>query len=258
MRTDSRQPDAVLLVGGKGARLQSIVTDRPKPMALVAGKPFVEWVLLALRAQGVRRIIFCTGYMSEVIEAHFRDGKQWDMEILYSRDPFPLGTAGAVRKSLGLVRSDRFLAINGDSYCRLDVNQLVGAHTSHGALVTLWLRWVNDCRGYGLVTIAEDGVVREFQEKPLEKRPGLINAGIYLLDRKAAEGIPEGRAVSIETEFFPMLIGHGLYAVVGHAPFIDVGTPEGFEAAKQFFAAKHDDHASMPQSAQSPRHDRQS
>ena len=228
--------EAVILVGGKGARLQSVMSDRPKPMAEVGGRPFVEWLLLALRTQGVRRTVLCTGYMSEVVEMYFGDGRQWDMEVVYSRDPVPLGTAGAVRHALAQVRSDRFLMLNGDSYCHVDINHFEEVHVARGARATLWLVSADDCSRYGSVEIGEDGAVRAFQEKSSGKRAGLINAGIYLLEREVVKTIPEGRTVSIETEFFPTLIDHGLYAVVGNGPFLDIGTPEAYATAEQFFA----------------------
>ena len=174
----------------------------------------------------------------EMVEAYFRNGRQWDMEVLYSRDPIPLGTAGAVRYTLNQVHSDRFLVMNGDSYCRVDISRLEEAHIARTACASLWLLSVDDCSRYGSVEIGEDGAVQAFHEKPPEKRAGLINAGVYLLEREAAETIPEGRAVSIETEFFPRLIGHGLYAVVGEGPFLDIGTPEAYNKAPQFFASE--------------------
>jgi len=236
MELDYKPLEALILVGGKGTRLQSVMSDRPKPMAEVVGRPFVEWLLLALRAQDVRRVIFCTGHMGEVIQAHFRDGRQWDMEVVYSRDPVPLGTAGAVRYALSQVHSNPLLVMNGDSYCCLDISRLKERHTTHSARATLWLIYVNDCRRYGSVVVGEDGVIQAFSEKPPEKRAGLINAGIYLLEREVAETIPKGRAVSLETELFPRLIGHGLYAVVGKGPFIDIGTPEAYAKVQRFFA----------------------
>ena len=238
MKTDHKSLDALILAGGKGARLRSVVSDRPKPMAEVAGRPFVEWLLLALRAQGVRRVIFCTGYMSEMVEAHFRAGRQWDMEVAYSRDPVPLGTAGAVRYALNQVRSDRFLVMNGDSYCRVDISRLEKVHAIRGACATLWLVRAKDCRRYGSVVIGEDGVVRAFREKSPKRQAGLINAGIYLLEREVAETIPEGRSVSLEADLFPRLVGHGLYAVVGEGSFLDIGTPEAYDRASQFFASE--------------------
>lgn len=236
MRAGYKSLDALILVGGKGTRLQGVVSDRPKPMAEVAGRPFAEWLLLDLRAQGLRRAIFCTGYMSAVIEAHFGDGRQWGMEVTYSRDPFPLGTAGAVRYALSQVRGERFLILNGDSYCRIDLKRLAQAHANRRASATLWLVPVDDCRRYGSVVIGEDGAVRAFQEKSPEKRAGLINAGIYLLEHVVAEAIPEGEAVSLETAFFPQLIGRGLYAAVGESHFLDIGTPEAYAISDEFFA----------------------
>lgn len=231
-----RVNEAVILAGGKGTRLQGIVNDCPKPMAEVAGRPFVEWILLTLQAWGIQRVIFCTGYMGEVIEAHFGDGRQWNMEIEYSRDPVLLGTAGAVRRALAQVHSDRFLTLNGDSYCYVDMNHFEAVHVGCNARVTLWLVRRDDCSRYGSVEIGADNAVRSFREKSLRQCAGLINAGIYLLEREAVQTIPEGRRVSIETEFFPSLIGHGLYASVGDTPFLDIGTPEAYAMAEQFFA----------------------
>ena len=234
-----RQPrvsEAVILVGGKGTRLQSVVKDRPKPMAKVAGRPFVEWLLLLLRAQDVRRVVFCTGYMAEAIEAHFGDGRQWKMEFTYSRDPGLLGTAGAVRYALAHLRSDRFLVLNGDSYCDVDTKRLEKVHAACGARATLWLAKADDCSRYGSVEIGPDGAVRAFHEKRSERRAGMINAGVYVLEREVVGTVPEGRAVSLEAEFFPTLIGHGLYAAVGDHPFLDIGTPEAYASAEQFFA----------------------
>jgi NDP-sugar pyrophosphorylase family protein len=181
-------------------------------------------------------VIFCTGYMSETVEAHFGDGRQWDLADTYSRDPVLLGTAGAVRHALNQVRGERFLVLNGDSYCRVDLKRLVQAHANRRASATLWLVPVDDCRRYASVMIGEDSAVRAFQEKSPEKGAGLINAGIYLLEREVAESIPDGRAVSLETELFPQLIGRGLYAVVAESPFLDIGTPEAYAIADEFFA----------------------
>lgn len=236
MKVESKRLEAMILIGGKGTRLGSVVSDRPKPMAEVTGRPFVEWLLLALRAQGIRRIIFNTGYMSEVVEAYFGDGDQWNMEVVYSPDPFPLGTAGAVRHALKQVRSDRFVVMNGDSYCRADVSQLEEMHVARCARASLWLVSVDDCRRYGSVEINENSAVKAFHEKPGEKRAGLINAGVYMMDRKTVELIPDETTYSLETDFFPRLIDHGLYAAVGEGPFLDIGIPEAYFSAGEFFA----------------------
>lgn len=228
--------DAVILVGGKGTRLQSVVSGRPKPMAEVAGRPFVEWLVLMLRAQGVQRIVFCLGYLGEVVETHFGNGRRWNIQIAYSRETVLLGTAGAVRQALEQVHSDRFVTLNGDSYCGMDLARLERAHLDRAARATLWLTHVNDCGRYGSVEIDTDGLVQSFREKSTRNYPGFISAGVYLLEREVVEAIPPGHIVSIETEIFPSMIGRGLYSVIGDSAFLDIGTPEAYATASQFFA----------------------
>jgi NDP-sugar pyrophosphorylase family protein len=228
--------EAVILVGGTGTRLRSVVNDRPKPMAEVAGRPFLEWLLVALRSQGVQRVVLCTGYLGGVVEDYFGDGKWLNLEISYSRDPVPLGTGGALRYALTQVQTDCFLVLNGDSYCHIDLDRFLSKHVSCRAKVTLWLVPMSNCERYGRVEIGKSGAVLVFHEKSSGKHAGLISAGAYLLEREIIKDIPEGQAVSLEVGFFPTLIGHGLYAIAGDGPFLDIGTPEAFATAEQFFA----------------------
>ncbi len=227
--------DIIILVGGRGTRLQSVVSDRPKPLAEVAGRPFVEWLLLALRAQGVRRAVLATGYKGEMVEAYFADGARLDMNLTYAHETVPLGTGGAARHALEQTSTERVLVLNGDSFCPFDVARLLEAHARTAAVATLWLVHMDDCGRYGAVDVADDGRVRSFQEKSPNLGAGLINAGVYLFERSALEAIPTGRAVSLERETFPALIGQSLYATVGEGPFLDIGTPESYASAEQFF-----------------------
>jgi NDP-sugar pyrophosphorylase family protein len=230
--------DAMILVGGKGTRLQSVVSSLPKPMAPVAGRPFVEWLVLSLRNQGIRRLILCTGHKGEMIEAYFGDGHSLDVEVSYCRDPFPLGTGGGVKHALDLVQGQRFFVLNGDSYCRVDFRRLAEAHLVRRAKATIWAVRQDDCRRYGSVDVSEDGAVLAFHEKSLEARAGLINAGVYMLERHTAASIPSNRAVSLEREVFPQMIGRGLYAEIGGGTFIDIGVPEAYVSAEGFFATE--------------------
>ncbi len=227
-------PDAMILVGGKGTRLQSVVADRPKPMAEVADRPFLEWLLPMLYDQGVRRVVLCTGHLAEQVEEYFGDGRRWNMQVRYCRDPFPLGTAGAVRQALDRVRGDRFLVLNGDSYCRFDLACLMQTHIANHAKATLWLVETDDGRRYGSVSLGDDGRVASFAEKSPESGVGLINAGVYLIERDVAQTIAPGRSVSLEREVFPHLVGRGLFAVAGQESFIDIGTPESYAGAGRF------------------------
>jgi len=157
------------------------------------------------------------------------------MEFVYSRDPVPLGTAGALRHALPRLRSDRFFVLNGDSYCPADMKRLEAAHLARGARATLWCARVDDCGRYGSVEISQDGAVRAFCEKMPQKRAGTVSAGVYMLEREVVITIPKGCTFSLETDLFPALIGHGLYAVVGDDPLLDVGTPEAYATAEKFF-----------------------
>lgn len=224
--------DAIILAGGKGTRLREAVNDRPKPMAIVAGKPFAEWLLLMLYAQGIRRAVMCTGHMGEMIEAYFGNGRDMNMEIVYARDPIPLGTGGALRYAIGKTRSECFLVLNGDSYCQLDLPNLVKTHRSRNARASMSLVRAEDCSRYGSVKINKDGRVLAFLEKSNERGEGLINSGIYLMEREVVDEIPEGKNVSLEKELFPRLVGNGLYAVLCKGPFVDIGTPEAYHKAE--------------------------
>jgi D-glycero-alpha-D-manno-heptose 1-phosphate guanylyltransferase len=227
--------EAVILVGGKGTRLQSVVNDRPKPMAVVGGRPFVEWLLLLLRVQGVRRVVFCTGYMGETIASHFGDGRDWNMEFAYSHEPGLLGTGGSIRSALARLRSSCFFALNGDSYCPVDLTRIESVHSARRARATLWCTRVDDVSRFGSVEIDSTGAILAFREKAPRKRPGLVNAGVYALEREVVADIPEGSEVSLESDIFPGLIGDGLYAVVGDGELLDIGTPEAYAAAETFF-----------------------
>lgn len=228
--------DAILLVGGQGTRLREALPDRPKAMAVVGGKPFVEWLLLALHAQGVRRAVLATGHMGEVIERYFGTGAGVGLKLTYSRDPTPLGTGGAVRACLGLVRSTRLLVLNGDSYCWPRLEHLVTLHRHRRAQATLWLVRVRDARRYGIVELTRNGAVSAFREKSSGRRGGLVNGGVYVFERPVVEEIPSGRPVSLERETLPSLIGQGLHAVVGRSPLVDIGTPAAYAHARRLLS----------------------
>ncbi len=226
---------AFLLAGGQGTRLRPALADRPKPLAPVAGRPFVEWLVESLRGQGIRRIVFCTGHMADQIASHFGNGRAWGVEAAYSREESPLGTAGALR-----LAAERFpaaatlLALNADSSCRFDLARLAGVHADSGAAATLWLARVEDSARYGSVEIDGEGRVTAFREKRAAGGPGWINAGVYALERSVLRTVAPGRPVSLETEVLPALVGRALRAVPGESPLLDIGTPESYAQAEAF------------------------
>jgi len=223
--------EAIILAGGKGTRLKSILDDRPKPMAIIEGKPFIEWVLFMLRHQGIQRAIICTGYLGEIIECHLGNGRHIGMKIAYARDPFPLGTGGAVRNALDKTDSTSLLVINGDTYFHPNISNILKTHFERTARVSLSLVRVDDSSRYGSVKINKDGEVMAFVEKSPRKESGLINAGIYIMERNVVNEIPEGAMISLEREILPNLIGKGLYGVSCEGPFVDIGVPESINEA---------------------------
>jgi NDP-sugar pyrophosphorylase family protein len=226
--------EAVVLAGGKGTRLRSVVSDRPKPMAPVGGKPFLEWLIRDLRKQGVERLILSTGHMSASIESYFGSGEAFGLEIVYSREDAPLGTGGAVKLALPKLQGQRFFALNGDSYCDFSLSALLHAHVEKAASATLWLVSVDDSQRFGAVSLNGNREITEFWEKSAVGRSGLINAGIYLLERYLIDRMPADTALSLERDLFPGLIGKGIMGIVGSGPFIDIGTPESYGKAELF------------------------
>lgn len=226
---------AFILAGGLGTRLREVVCDRPKALATVNGRPFLQYLLEQLADNGISRVVLGTGYLGEQIENAF--GKRHrGMEILYSREPEPLGTGGALRHALPLLDGEELLVMNGDSFCDFDYHAFRSFHREKRGSMTLCLAQEPEIARYGAVKVDQGGRITEFAEKGAVSGGGAINAGIYLLRRAVIEGIPAGRAVSLEKEIIPELIGAGLFGFRTRGRFIDIGIPGDYRAAQEFFA----------------------
>jgi D-sedoheptulose 7-phosphate isomerase len=199
-------------------------------MADVEGRPFLELLLEHLRAQGVTEVVLACGYKAEVIEAHFGDGARFGLRIRCLREPEPLGTAGALRLALPFVR-DRALVLNGDTFVDVDVPALLARHQALGAQATLLAVHRDDASRFGRLQINGDRLL-SFEEKRPEREPGLISAGVYVLERAALERVPEGRPSSFERELLPSLLSSdAVVAVQQHAGYFeDIGIPQSLEA----------------------------
>jgi NDP-sugar pyrophosphorylase family protein len=228
---------AVVLAGGLGTRLRSAVADRPKVLAEVRGRPFLAYLLDQLANAGVQDVVLCVGYRAEQIQQTFGNAYA-GLRLAYSVESSLLGTGGAIRNALPLVGSDPLIAMNGDSYCQTDFPALWAWHHNRDARATLLLRWIANPARYGRVDIDEKGTVRAFEEKCDEAPPGWINAGVYVLARAVVESIAPGRSVSIEREVFPRWIAQGLTGCPCNGKFLDIGTPESYAEAEQFFATR--------------------
>ncbi|MGA2139764.1 MAG: nucleotidyltransferase family protein [Verrucomicrobiia bacterium] len=223
---------AVILVGGLGTRLRSLLPDHQKVVAPVAGRPFVFRLLDQLAEAGLQRVILCTGYKAEQV-AELVGASYRGLGITYSPEPAPLGTAGALRQALSVINSDTVLVMNGDSYCEVNLSALFESHRRSGANATLVVIEVPKTRDGGRVTFDNTGAITSFVEKGTARAAGWMSAGIYMLQRAVLEGIPSGRAVSIEREVFPAWIGRGLHAFRTAGKFLDIGTPESYAVAQQ-------------------------
>jgi NDP-sugar pyrophosphorylase family protein len=202
-------------------------------MAEVRGRPYLEYLFDQVLAAGARHAVLCTGYKADQIEAAFGLAYR-GLRLSYSEEPSPLGTGGAMRYALPHIESETVLAMNGDSYCAADLTTFQKWHHEHGAAASLLLAQVSDTSRFGRVQTDDEGRVLKFGEKGEHSGPGWINAGIYLIQRELLEAIPEGK-ISIEREVFPSQIGHGLYASQTGGRFLDIGTPESYAEAEEFF-----------------------
>jgi NDP-sugar pyrophosphorylase family protein len=235
--TDLAAIPVAILAGGLGTRLRPSIGDRAKVVAEVAGRPFLTHLLDQAAAAGFREVVLCTGHRADEVEAAL-GARHGPLRLRYSPETEPLGTGGALRHALPLLDAPAFLAMNGDSFCEIDLAALWAWHVAKRAEATLVAVQVPDASRYGRVEIADDRV-REFTEKQADGKPGWINAGIYCLSRARIEGLDPGRPLSLERDALPgwasaaLLYGH---CVRGR--FIDIGTPGTYSAASQFFGGQ--------------------
>lgn len=227
------QITAAILAGGLGTRLASVLQATPKALAPVAGQPFLTVVLDQLANARIRQAVICTGYGSDQIRDAF-GSRYRDIDLTYSEETEPLGTAGALRQAVERHSGELWLGMNGDSYVHTNLRRFIDWHQAQTFEASLLLTRVPDAGRFGRVEVRADGGIESFHEKQALRTPGRINAGIYLFSRNKALGMDRRRPLSIEREVFPDWIHSGLGGYVVEAPFIDIGTPESFAEATAF------------------------
>jgi D-glycero-alpha-D-manno-heptose 1-phosphate guanylyltransferase len=213
--------EAVVLAGGLGTRLRAAVSDVPKPMAPVQGRPFLERLLDYWIGQGVRRAVLAVGYMHETIRRHFGDQYRGCM-IKYSVEEQPLGTGGALVQALPLTQDKTVLVLNGDTYFAVPLAKLLDFHRQRHADASLSL-FRSDNPRYTGISLGSDGRVTSFSGH------GAANGGVFLFERTALARLPSGVS-SLEKDLLPQL-GGAIYGCVFDAPFVDIGLPEDWRAA---------------------------
>jgi D-glycero-alpha-D-manno-heptose 1-phosphate guanylyltransferase len=221
--------EAIVLAGGFGTRLKQIVPDLPKPMAPIAGRPFLEIQLAALARKGFTRVVLSLGFMADKIVAHFGD-RYAGMALAYEVEQQPLGTGGAIRTALLRCAADHVFVFNGDTYLDLEADELEDLWQRSRRPVIVVCE-VPDTARFGRVEM-NGGQVTAFLEKGMAGT-GLINAGCYVLPRRALDAFPLGENFSIETEYLSKELGRTFIdGFVTRGRFIDIGVPEDYARAR--------------------------
>jgi NDP-sugar pyrophosphorylase family protein len=232
-----RVPDAVILCGGAGLRLRSVIGDAPKGMAEIAGRPFLELLLRQLCRYGFRRAILAVGYQRNAIREYFGD-HALGMDLLYAEETSPLGTGGALRNAADRIASDSVLVMNGDSYTDVDLTHVLYRHQQSAAdasVVVVPADGRSDC---GFVLIDGEGKIRKFDEKQVPANGSYVNAGVYLLSDQMLLDIAVAQPVSLERELFPRWLREGrkIEGFVYSGQCMDIGTPDRYSRAQGVLA----------------------
>ena len=225
---------AVVMAGGEGTRLRPLTSNQPKPMVPVVGKPCMEHILELLRRHAFEDVVVTVAFLPQAIRAYFRDGESLGMNVEYSVEESPLGTAGSVRLASGAL-DDTFLVISGDALTDIDLRKLVDFHNERGAAVTIALKSVDNPLDFGIVVTDEDGRIERFLEKPSwgQVFSDTINTGIYVVNPECLRHVPDDRAYDFSKELFPLLLemGRPLYGYVCDGYWQDIGNLDQYRQA---------------------------
>ncbi len=222
------------MAGGEGTRLRPLTSNQPKPMVPIVGKPCMEHILELLRTHGFQDVVVTVAFLPQSIRSYFGDGENLGLQIEYSVEESPLGTAGSVRLASGRL-DDTFLVISGDALCDIDLKELVAFHREQEAAVTIGLKSVENPLEFGIVVTDEDGRVERFLEKPSwgQVFSDTINTGIYVLEPEVLRHVPTDRPFDFSKELFPLLLemGRPIYGYVCEGYWQDIGNLDQYRQA---------------------------
>jgi mannose-1-phosphate guanylyltransferase / phosphomannomutase len=225
---------AVVMAGGEGTRLRPLTSNQPKPMVPICGKPCMEHIIELLREHGFDEVIVTVAFLPQAIRSYFGSGESLGLDIGYSVEESPLGTAGSVRLAAPAL-DDTFLVISGDALCDIDLSKIVEFHKEKGAAVTIGLKSVDNPLEFGIVVTDEEGRVERFLEKPSwgQVFSDTINTGIYVLEPEVLKHIPIDRPYDFSKELFPLLLemGRPLYGYVCDGYWQDIGNLDQYRQA---------------------------
>jgi mannose-1-phosphate guanylyltransferase len=222
---------ALILAGGKGTRLRPLTMHTPKPIVPIANQPFLLYQLELLKRADVRDVILSLSYQPQKIEDKLGDGTDYNVRISYAVEASPLGTAGAYRNAAAMI-TETTVVFNGDVLTDIDMNEVIRFHRERQAAATIVLTPVPNPTTYGLVETDKQGKVRRFLEKPKpeEVTCDTINAGIYVLEPRVLDYVPEGEPFMFEYGVFPRLLerGEAFYAYTWRGYWRDIGNPSSY------------------------------
>jgi D-glycero-alpha-D-manno-heptose 1-phosphate guanylyltransferase len=228
--------EAIVLAGGFGSRLKSVVSNVPKPMAPINGRPFLDILLASLSDRGVTTVVLSVGYLAGEIQNYFGDQKH-GINILYHVEAEPLGTGGAICASLQLCETENIFVLNGDTFVDVDFDLLQAFWKEHGNPIMV-TREVSSASRYGAIVV-EDHLIKSFS--PFGNNPdiALINAGVYMLPKNILKDYSVGDSFSFEHDFLPKaIISTRFFSFKCEGYFIDIGVPEDFEKAQYELCGK--------------------
>ncbi|OGN60024.1 MAG: hypothetical protein A3F40_01615 [Chlamydiae bacterium RIFCSPHIGHO2_12_FULL_27_8] len=220
--------DAIILAGGKGTRLQEVISSVPKPLAPINGSPFLDLLIKQLcNTKKINKIILSVGYKKDLIIKRYKTLKN----VIFSEENTPLGTGGAVKKSLEKASTENVLILNGDTFQHFDLEQLFNFHINKNADCTIVCRIENDTKRYGTILLDSNNKITSFKEK-IHSKNSYINSGIYVLKKNIFQNF-EKTIFSIEEDFFKEIIKtKNIFGFQSFEKFIDIGTKESYFQAK--------------------------
>lgn len=223
--------EAIILAGGMGTRLRSIISEIPKPLAPINGIPFLTYLLKYLSHQAVERVILSVGYKWEMIHEIYKDRFE-GMDILYAIEKEPLGTGGAIALALTKAKDDNVIILNGDSFIKLNIDSFSNFHHTTSSKLSFALKEMENFDRYGIVEIEGD-IITAFREKSFREK-GLINAGVYIAKRDIFEDKNLPEKFSFEQDFLEKEVyKRGFYGYKSQGYFIDIGIPEDYNRAEK-------------------------
>lgn len=224
--------DVIILCGGEGKRLRPVVDGRPKVMAEIDSRPFLDILIRKIAGHGFKKAILCIGYKGEMIKDYY-DRRTAPLKIIYSEESKPLGTGGALKNARPFIESQTFLVMNGDTVSKVDLNSFFNFHLAKKAMMSMALVRSEADGDFGSVSLDPSFRIISFKEKVKSDRQRLVNAGAYFMNKDIFSHMPKISSFSLEYDLFPDIVKARCYGFLSKSKFIDIGSPERYGKARK-------------------------